>query len=105
LGKTRVTLPSAPIAHKRKIQLVFVVEFAQGVHGVATHPDHLGFQLFQFFLGITELVCLAGSTRSIGLGKEVEDNGFAGEVPDTHMRAGVRRQGKIRRPVTHIEHG
>src|SRR5205807_2175062 len=60
------------VAEQREIQLVLVAELLELLHRVAAHPDHSRPELFQFFFGVTELVRLAGSTRRVGLGKEVE---------------------------------
>ena len=61
------------VARQRKVQPVFVAEFLKFFDRVPTYPQNFRAQLVQFFFGVTELVRLAGSTRSVGLGEEVEN--------------------------------
>jgi len=61
------------VACQRKIQPVLVAELLKFLNRVTANTQNFGSQLVQFFFGVTELVRLAGSTRSVGLGEEVEN--------------------------------
>jgi hypothetical protein len=56
------------------------MKFPEFVNGVATDAEHRSVQSIQFFFGVTELVRLAGSTRSIRFGEEIEDERLALEI-------------------------
>jgi len=79
------------VAGQGEVQLVLGLELLKRLDAVAAQPKNLRPQLVQFFFGITELVCLAGSTRGIGFGKEIEDQGVALEILQAHLSARIRR--------------
>jgi hypothetical protein len=60
--------------------------------------------MVQFFIGVTELVRLAGSTGSIGLGEEIKYQPLPLETLEGNLLTRVGRQGKIRRLVSNIQH-
>jgi len=79
------------VSGQREVQLVLVVEFLQLLDVIAAHSENAGAKFFQFFLGIPELVRLAGSTRGVRLGEEIEHEHLALEVFEAHLLAGMRR--------------
>jgi len=92
------------IAGEREIQFVLVVKLLEFFDRVPAHPQNLHLYLIQFFFGVTELVRLAGSPGSIGLGKEIEHQRLALEILETHLITRLRWQGKIRSFVTDVKH-
>jgi len=80
------------IARQRKVQLVLVAELLQDFDGVPTGSQDDRIELVQFIFGVTELVCLAGSTGGIGFGKEEKNDALPFEITQTDLIAGVRRK-------------
>jgi hypothetical protein len=93
------------IAHQGKVQLVFVAELLQLLHGIAAYPKNLGPKLVQFFFGVTELVRLARSTGGVRLGKKVKDEILALESIQRDLFPGIGGQGKSRSLIADLEHG
>jgi hypothetical protein len=92
------------VASEREIQLVLVVKLLQILNRIAAHAEHRGLELVQFFFGVTELVRLARSTGSVGLGEEVENQLFAFEILQAYLLPGVGGQRKVRGLVTYAQH-
>ena len=92
------------VSGQREVQLVLVVEFLQLLDGITAHSENAGAKFFQFFLGIPELVRLAGSTRGVRLGEEIENKCPAAEILQTYLVSGMGRQGEIGSRVADVEH-
>jgi len=73
------------VAGQGEIQLVLGLELLKRFDAVATHPQDSCAQLVQFFFGVTELVRLTGSTRGVGFGEEIEDQGVPLEIFQAHV--------------------
>jgi len=79
------------VAGQGKVQPVLVSELLEFLNGIPTHAEYLCAQLVQFFLGVTELVRLAGSTGRVSLGKEEENETVPLEGVQSDLVAGIRR--------------
>jgi len=73
-----------------EVQPVLVPEFPKLFNAIPTHAQNYCAELVQFFFGVTELVRLAGSTRGVGFGKEIENYPFPLKAIQRDLIAGVR---------------
>jgi hypothetical protein len=68
------------IAEQWKIQLVLGLEGGLGADGIAAHAKDGDFELVELLFCVTKLGRFNGSTGSVGLGKEKEEDAAALEV-------------------------
>jgi hypothetical protein len=82
----------AGVAEQRKIELVFVGEFFQRLHGVCAGSQDGDTEPVELRFGVTKLGRFDGSARGVGFGKEEEKDATAFEIFEREMFAGVGSQ-------------
>jgi hypothetical protein len=85
------------IGEQREIQIVFLFEFCLPLNGVRAAAEDDGVQLVEFFLGVAKLGRFVGSTGSVGLGKEIQDDVFPAKILQRHFFPVISRQFEVRR--------
>lgn len=68
------------IADQRKVQFLLGFELGQGAFGIGAGTQNHRIQFVEFLLCVTKLGRFCGSTGSVGLGKEEEDDALAVKI-------------------------
>jgi hypothetical protein len=80
------------IAREWKIQLILVPKLCQLFRRVGTHSHDFCTELVEFLFGVTKLVSLLRSARSVGLWKEIQYERGPFKIAEAYGLTGIRQE-------------